>query len=76
MVLEIVALGNKPGATGGVVPPLTFDTWLAVSVVDFLAPIRIIQLGGVERWMEFSSVMELLDRTGPIQRAVEDFHVC
>ena len=76
MVLEIVTFGNKPGATGGVVPPLTLDAWFAVSVVDFLAPIRIIQLGGVERWMEFSTVVKLLDRAGTIQRTVEDFHVC
>ena len=76
MVLEIVTFGNKPGATGGVVPPLTLDAWFAVSVVDFLAPIRIIQLSGVERWMEFSTVMELLDRTGTIHWTVEDFHVC
>ena len=76
MVLEIVALGNKPGATGGVGPPLTFDAWLAVSVVDFLAPSRIIQVGGVERWVEFPTVVELLDRTVTIHWAVEDFHVC
>ena len=75
MVLEIVTLGNKPGATGGVVPPLTLYAWLAVSVMDFLTPIRIIQLGGVERRMEFSTVVEFLDRTRTIHRTVEDFHV-
>jgi len=76
MVLEIVTLGNKPGAAGGVVPPLTLDAWFAVSVVDFLAPSRIIQVGGVERRVEFPTVVELLDRTGTIHWAVEDFHVC
>ena len=76
MVLEIVALGNKPGATGGVVPPLTLDAWFAVSVMDFLAPIHIIQVSGVERGMEFPTVVELLDRTGTIHWTVEDFHVC
>ena len=46
------------------------------SVVDFLAPSRIIQVGGVERRVEFPTVVELLDRTGTIHWAVEDFHVC